>query len=126
MADTVESPIPFRPNNFRWVPSWIGTAKKWYECEDGFAAKARIAEDYKEIEIGRFFASEVLAKDARNHCVPIYSALQVPHDAGITIVVMPFLRSYDEPSLQTIGEAVDFFGQLFEVVSSPTPSVTYH
>ncbi|PSR82657.1 hypothetical protein PHLCEN_2v5988 [Hermanssonia centrifuga] len=48
MADTVESPIPFRPNNFRWVPSWIGTAKKWYECEDGFAAKARIAEDSKK------------------------------------------------------------------------------
>ncbi len=88
--------------------------------------KARIAEDSKEIEIGRFFASEVLAKDARNHCVPIYSALQVPHDAGITIIVMSFLRSYDEQSLQTIGEAVDFFDQLFEVVSGPTPSVTYH
>ncbi len=40
---------------------------------------------------------------------------------------MPLLRSYDEPSLQTIGEAVDFFGQLFEVISSnfkTKPSVT--
>ncbi|GBE80573.1 hypothetical protein SCP_0302880 [Sparassis crispa] len=67
-----------------------------------------------EIEIGQFFSSEPLASDARNHCVPIYDVLRLPDDEDIALLVMPLLRGYNDPRIQTIGEAVDFFRQIFE------------
>jgi hypothetical protein len=39
----------------------------------------------------------------------------MPGNDDKTIIVMPFLRSWYNPRLQTVGEAVDLFGQLFEV-----------
>lgn len=68
-----------------------------------------------EVEIGRYFSSEPLLKDARNHCYPLYDVLQVPDDEDIVILVMPLLRRYTDPRYATIGEAVAFFRQVFEV-----------
>jgi len=67
-----------------------------------------------EDNIATFLSSKALAKDPHNHCVPIYETLKVPDDDDRIILVMPFLRSWDNPHLETVGEAVDLFGQLFE------------
>jgi len=40
--------------------------------------------------------------------------LDHPTDLDTIILVMPFLRKYDSPELQTIGEAVEFFRQAFK------------
>ncbi len=69
-----------------------------------------------EIDIVLFFSSETLAKDTRNHCVPIYEVLQVPDNDNMRILVMPLLRDYNDPQIQTVGEAVEFFHQMFEVL----------
>jgi hypothetical protein len=68
-----------------------------------------------EVEIGEFFSAEPQASDARNHCVPILEVLQDLDDEGSSILVMPFLRPYDDPQFDTFGEAVECFRQLFEV-----------
>lgn len=68
-----------------------------------------------ETEIGVFFSTEPNSGDPRNHCIPIYEILQVPDDDEIQIVVMPMLRVHDDPRFDTIGEAVEFFRQIFEV-----------
>ncbi|KAJ7141188.1 kinase-like domain-containing protein [Mycena epipterygia] len=70
--------------------------------------------EFVELEIGLFFSSDPLAKDPRNHCVPILEVIQVPDDDDSTIIVMPFLRPYSDPRFDTFGEAIDCFGQIFE------------
>jgi hypothetical protein len=68
-----------------------------------------------EVEIGTYLSSEPLSADPKNHCVPIYEVLKVPDVDDRVIMVMPLLRSYDRPPLQTFGESVDLFQQVFEV-----------
>jgi hypothetical protein len=68
-----------------------------------------------EVEIGTYLSSESLASDPKNHCVPIYEVLDVPDVDDTIILVMPLLRRYNRPHLQTFGESVDFFQQIFEV-----------
>jgi hypothetical protein len=41
--------------------------------------------------------------------------LKVPDEDDKVIIMMPMLRHWDTPSFETVGEVVDFFGQLFEV-----------
>lgn len=74
-----------------------------------------------EAEIGTFLSSEPLASDPCNHCVPLFSTLQVPDDEDKLIIIMPLLRVHDDPRFDTIGEAVEFFRQIFEVKSTNQP-----
>ncbi|KAJ8474870.1 hypothetical protein ONZ45_g15805 [Pleurotus djamor] len=67
-----------------------------------------------EAEIGQFFSTGSLSKDPRNHCVPIYDVLQCPNDETTIILVMPMLKEWYRPAFDTIGEAVEFFRQIFE------------
>jgi hypothetical protein len=68
-----------------------------------------------EVDIATFLASKRLASDPKNHCIPIYDVLKVPDDPDKTILVMPLTRGFDKPRFRTVGEAVDFFDQFFEV-----------
>ena len=68
-----------------------------------------------EEEICTYLSSEPLASEPKNHCVPICEVLQVPDVDDRIILVMPLLRAYNSPPLQTFGESVDFFQQVFEV-----------
>lgn len=67
-----------------------------------------------EVEISQMFSVEPLASDPHNHCVPIYEVLQVPDDDTV-LLVMPFLRTYNNPPFETVGEVVEFLRQMFEV-----------
>jgi serine/threonine protein kinase len=49
--------------------------------------------------------------------VPILDVLHPPGEDDIMLIVMPLLRSLDSPPFDTVGEAVDFFTQIFEVRS---------
>jgi hypothetical protein len=68
-----------------------------------------------EADISTYLTSGPLASDPANRCVPIIEVLNVPDVEDRIILVMPLLRRYDKPKFQTIGEAVDFFTQTFEV-----------
>ncbi len=41
--------------------------------------------------------------------------LTLPEDSDIAILVLPLLRPFNNPEMETIGEATEFFRQLFEV-----------
>lgn len=117
-----------------WVPSWQGTRKNRFKCEDGRGSeRAAILDGTRlsdgayvilkfvsnsdhphEAEIGRFLSSEPLRSDPTNHCIPIYDVLSVPDDKDKVIIVMPLFREYTSPPFGTVGEAVECFRQLFE------------
>ncbi|EMD33666.1 hypothetical protein CERSUDRAFT_56679 [Gelatoporia subvermispora B] len=121
----------YRPD---WKPSWEGTNKFWFECEDGrtpiwssILDATRISDGKVvmlkkiskqlhpyEIPIGEFFSSEPVASDPRNHCVPIIDVMQDPDEEDLQIIVMPLLRLWNDPPFNTIGEVVEFFRQIFE------------
>ncbi|KAJ7502453.1 kinase-like domain-containing protein [Mycena galericulata] len=117
-----------------WVGSWVGTNKDPWNCEDGVSDSVGVVIDAirsrdnadvclkrikmdvheHEVAIAIYLSSDPLARDPRNRCVSILETLNYPGDVNIAIIVMPLLRAYLEPRFDTFGEAVDFFGQIFE------------
>ena len=71
-----------------------------------------------EAEIGRMLSTPQMLADPRNHCIPLYDVLQVPGDEDIQLLVMPFLRGWNDPPLDTVGETVEFLRQMLEVIRS--------
>ncbi|KAF8519873.1 kinase-like domain-containing protein [Hysterangium stoloniferum] len=120
-----------------WIPSWKGTKKDPDDCEDSIVMVYRDIIDAirisdgapvvlkaiwtdrrsDETRIGQLFSSLGLATDSRNHCVPIYEVIDGPNIEGMKILVMPLLRPCLNPPFVTIGEAVEFFRQIFEGLS---------
>ena len=64
-----------------------------------------------EAIVAQFFSSEPLLSDPKNHCVPVYEILQVPEEDDDILIVMPYLRKYDSPRFEMIGELVGFFSR---------------
>ncbi|KAI4524529.1 hypothetical protein K525DRAFT_266959 [Schizophyllum commune Loenen D] len=86
-----------------WRPSWRGTKKRASDCEDG-----------EPIGFFRLLSSPPLRLDPANHCVPVYDVLHPPGHEDFVIIVLAFCRQFDNPRFDTVGEAVEFFRQVFE------------
>ncbi|KAF8506378.1 kinase-like domain-containing protein [Gautieria morchelliformis] len=119
-----------------WIPTWKRTKKYINLCEDSYSLPPlrkhimdatrmsdgdtvtlkRIVkyENSDEVGIAKFFSSEPLASDPKNHCVPLLDVLEVPEYEGMALLVMPILRPFNRPKIWTFGEAVEFFRQVFE------------
>ena len=69
-----------------------------------------------EADIALYFSSQALASLPVNHCVPVYEVFALNAEDDIIIMVMPLLRPYNDPSFDTVGEVVECFRQLFEVM----------
>jgi len=69
-----------------------------------------------EADIAKSFSAEPFASDPTNHCTPVYEVLRNPDDQEYVLLVMPFLRRFDDPRFDTFGEATECFRQLFEVL----------
>ncbi|KAH9920138.1 kinase-like domain-containing protein [Fomitopsis serialis] len=67
-----------------------------------------------ELEIGQFLSSDQITSDPRNHCVRVLDVLTDPSEPNVSIIVMPYLRDFDDPGFLTFGEAVACFKQLIE------------
>jgi hypothetical protein len=68
----------------------------------------------EELAIARQLSSESLASDPRNHSTPLLDVLELPEGGG-KVMVTPFLRPWYNPDWESVGEAVSFFHQIFEV-----------
>ncbi len=66
-----------------------------------------------ELMITQLFSSPELARDPRNHCVPLLDIIELLH-IDQKLMVMPFLRPFNDPHFQTFGEFVAFFTQVSE------------
>ncbi|KAI8970996.1 kinase-like protein [Trametes punicea] len=112
-----------------WRPSWLGTKLHPAFCEDSIvqahyqimdARRSRendmvaiktFNRDSQELEIARFLSS---LRDPQNHTVPVLEFLDDPHDPGLSLMVMPYLRPINDPDFTTVGEVVDFVSQTLE------------
>jgi len=72
------------------------------------------AEGPHELTITQFFSSPELVRDPRNHCVPLLGVIEIPA-TGQKLMILPFLRPFNNPHFQTFGEFVAFFAQVCEV-----------
>ncbi|KAH9983844.1 kinase-like domain-containing protein [Russula vinacea] len=116
----------YHPN---WRPSWKRSGKDFFTAEDGqptlfpTAMDATRAWDGRqvmfkkipagiELEIGQYLSSPGLLHDSHNHCVPLLEILELPEAPEQKLIVMPFLRPFDNPRFQTFGEFVSFFTQI--------------
>ncbi|KAL5530908.1 hypothetical protein ACEPAG_3784 [Sanghuangporus baumii] len=118
----------FRPG---WKPSWEGSKKLPFLFEDGqfnLHAKTmdatrtsdgkrikmkKLLKGSKELEIARFFSSEDMSRDPRNHCVPVLDVFS-EEGSPLEFMVMPLLTLYQDPPFSTLDEALDFMKQLLE------------
>ncbi|KAJ8077998.1 hypothetical protein AAF712_005610 [Marasmius tenuissimus] len=126
----------FRPG---WVPSWKDSSAVSMKFEDGASflhtpamidatrisdgeivvlKKVQLWEpsqgEQPELKMGPLFRTEPYTSDPRNNCVPIYDTLSLPKEDNMKLLVMPFLRSWEEPLFETVGEALDFCRQTFQ------------
>ncbi|KAI0800214.1 kinase-like domain-containing protein [Fomes fomentarius] len=112
-----------------WQPSWLGTNLDPLFCEDSAASlKDRVLDarcasnnevvaikavkrDSEEIRIAQYLTS---FHEVQNHCVPILDVISDPFDHVTSLVVMPYLRPFNDPEFYNIGELVDFIDQTME------------
>jgi hypothetical protein len=74
--------------------------------------------DSTERETTAALTTGFASADPQNHCMPIHTSLKFPH-LGLEILVFSRFRQWDNPNFETIGEAVNFFEQIFEVQFLP-------
>ncbi|KAI0249581.1 hypothetical protein BJV78DRAFT_1276093 [Lactifluus subvellereus] len=115
-----------------WRPSWAGTKKFCFDCEDGLMQPAPLSMDATrisdgryvilkrlanedppyELQINRLFSMSASTSGSRNHCAQLLDVIALPNDPPI--MVHPLLRPFDDPPLRTYGEFVALFSQVRE------------
>jgi hypothetical protein len=68
-----------------------------------------------ELAIAQSFSSPLIRSNSENHCVPLLETLELPNNLDHKLMVMPYLRPFDNPQFRTYGEFVAFFAQISEV-----------
>ncbi|KAH9935121.1 kinase-like domain-containing protein [Epithele typhae] len=114
-----------------WQPSWIGTNRRALYCEDsictiipsvmdatrqedGQLVAIKTVSESQELKIAQFLTS---LDEPRNHCVSVLDVFPDSLEPGITLMVMPYLRPYNNPPMATIGELFAFIDQTLEGLS---------
>ncbi|KAH9888346.1 kinase-like domain-containing protein [Cubamyces lactineus] len=112
-----------------WQPSWIGTNIAPDFCEDSIVlndsrimdarrqvdnklvAIKRVRRESRELDIARFLAS---VGGSDHHCISVLEVLDDPLDSELSLLVMPYMRPYDNPEFQIVADVVDFAMQTLE------------
>ncbi|KAI9063420.1 hypothetical protein FKP32DRAFT_1572126 [Trametes sanguinea] len=121
-----------------WEPSWKARGTKVLKAEDHIGLHAsslfhptnmidairisdgklvflkKVRTNSLELKLSRYFSSEDLRDDPRNHCVHLLDVIPHPTEPEVCFMVMPWLRFVDNPPFETIGDALDFGEQLLE------------
>ncbi|KAJ3823074.1 kinase-like domain-containing protein [Lentinula raphanica] len=69
-----------------------------------------------ETRMATFFSNDTNNHNPRNHCVRILEVLPLPDEDDKKILVMTWMRPIMDPRFRTIGEGVQFFKEMIEVV----------
>ncbi|KAI0669474.1 kinase-like domain-containing protein [Trametes maxima] len=116
----------------KWTPSWTGTNLDPEFCEDaimlndpevidatrkmdGYAvAMKSVKRASQELQIAQFLSS---IQDRSNHCVQVIDVLEDPLDTSMALMVMQYLRPWNDPEFVMLGDVVDFVTQMLEGLS---------
>lgn len=74
----------------------------------------RIKKITNEVAIAQHLTSNALLQDPRNHCIPVLDSFSDPELPEVSYMVMPVLRTFDDPDFGARGEVVDFVTQLLK------------
>ncbi|KAH9886277.1 kinase-like domain-containing protein [Cubamyces lactineus] len=112
-----------------WKPSWIGTNIHPRSCEDSIillnyhvidatrnsdgmrVAIKIVVRESEELHIAEYLAS---VRGEEHHCVTALDVLPDPINARHSLLVMPYLRPFNNPEFQLVGDVVDFVGQMLD------------
>lgn len=120
-----------------WIPSWIQSGvlpRSFFTVEDACLLPLRggnlidavhipdgipvylkqIPADSNELRLMMDLSSHELRTNPRNHCVPLFDVLDDPGEHNSVFIVMPFLRPFDDPPFENVGEFLDFGEQILE------------
>lgn len=75
----------------------------------------RLENKGQEIEVAQFLTS---LKHPHKHCVPVEDVFPDPSEPNWMFMVMPYLRRFDDPEFELIGEVIEFARQMLEVRGS--------
>ena len=75
-------------------------------------AMKSVKKNSQELQIARFLTS---IQSRENHCVEVVDVLEDSLDTTCSIMVMKYLRQFDDPEFVMIGDVVDFVSQMLEV-----------
>ncbi|KAH9888342.1 kinase-like domain-containing protein [Cubamyces lactineus] len=113
----------------KWKPSWMDTNLDPEFCEDAImssdpyvmdakrqsdgllVAMKSVKKDSQELQIARFLTS---LEHRENHCVEVVDVLEDSLDATCSIMVMRYLRPFDDPEFVMVGDVIDFVSQMLE------------
>ncbi|KZT71750.1 hypothetical protein DAEQUDRAFT_665556 [Daedalea quercina L-15889] len=107
-------PFTFREDSHSSLVASIMDATRISDGSIVTMKKIELAIHPHELEIGQFLASEQTISDSRNHCVRILDIIPDPTESNVFIIVMPYLRKFNDPDFLTFGEAVACLKQLIE------------
>ncbi|TFY51753.1 hypothetical protein EVJ58_g10398 [Rhodofomes roseus] len=83
--------------------------------KDGSVVSIKITKrDTNETSIAQYLSSSAVPHDSQNHCVPILDVLPDPFEDKTMLMVMPYLRPFDDPPFTAVGEAMEFISQTLE------------
>ncbi|KAI0669458.1 kinase-like domain-containing protein [Trametes maxima] len=112
-----------------WKPSWIGTNVAPDFCEDSIdvsrphvidaertsdglrVAIKSVSNEGDELKLSQFISS---IGGAENHCAEALEVIRDPLNSNRSFLVMPYLRPYNDPELQTIGDVIMFVSQMLK------------
>ncbi|KAL6303430.1 hypothetical protein BKA93DRAFT_818091 [Sparassis latifolia] len=115
-----------------WSPSWLEINVIPDLCEDSISLLTRHVIDAtrevdgqlvslksvenggSEVTIAQFLSGPELRSHLMNHCVPVVDVLPDPFDTKASILIMLYLRPFNDPDFGAIGEVVEFMRQTLE------------
>ncbi|KAI0330382.1 hypothetical protein GY45DRAFT_1250942 [Cubamyces sp. BRFM 1775] len=113
----------------KWKPSWTGTNLDPEFCEDsvmllnpdvidalrerdGYLVAIKIVKNKgEELRLSQFLSS---LEHPSNHCVSVVDVLEDSLNPAMSLMVMQYLRPWNDPEFNMVGDAVDFVSQMLE------------
>ncbi|THH21618.1 hypothetical protein EUX98_g8323 [Antrodiella citrinella] len=71
----------------------------------------------QETTIARMLSSKHVSGNPNNHCVPVLDVLPDPLNSSNALLVMPYLRPFNDPPFEVVEEVMDFIRQTLEGLS---------
>lgn len=81
----------------------------------GYMVSIKVVPTSDEINIAQLLSSEELRNRADNHCVPVLDVLPDPLDDSSVLLVVPYLRPFEDPPFEIVDAIMDFIHQTLEV-----------